>query len=252
MKQIEKPIVGQKYFVEAELSQIDDTSCPYKIKIGYNSAWLDVDAKFYIDSPPILSATINASAGSGYSGGPIVAASGSGGTATPGGSHNPVTGRPYKFDRKNWCVDISDERNRELLPAFKEWLNKIETENKRSVYGFISKYYGLCHGCSQCYGDITTQKIITLSELKTHMPEVFGVKEPEWRPKEGQRVFINRLNQEATIREIKTIYYLECHEGYFRLAELNPVDSLSSKIRNIAPELNDQQVEGLVKLLEGC
>lgn len=290
MKQIEKPEVGKRYFVEVEIlpNQNITPEGQITIRIDDMDLWLDDTLKLYeestivmnadgeifrpkgaIDSPPLTGAAggyaglpdqragggyigqgVCASAGSGYSGGPIVAASGSGGTATLGLSHNPVTGRPYKFDPANWCVDIADERNRGLLPKFKEWFKK--RIYRPNAYNFSSRYYGLSNNNNSISKTNFNWPLYTLSELKTHMPEVFGVDEPEWRPKEGQRVFINRLNQEATIREIKTIYYLECHDGYFELGELSPLDTIASKIKSIAPDLNDQQVEGLVKLVEGC
>lgn len=227
MKQIENPCIGKRYFVEVEITEQKNGYCYIQFENGDIVAYGGLE--FYVESPITLG---------------------------PGGTHNPVTGRPYKFDPANWCVDITDERNRELLPKFKEWYSQKFSKNIGN-YGipFWGSYNSVTYNNM---GNELNISIYTLTELKTHMPEVFGVEEPEWG-KEYEFQFENIAKWEVATfvgmnpnKGSKWKYLAMTNEddcNSFKRFRPIPV-TITDRIRNIAPELNDQQVEGLVKLLK--
>lgn len=73
-----------------------------------------------------------------------------------------------QFDKKNFCVNIREEKDSPLLPKFKEWMN----EKSGFKFLFDGKYYGNHGGNYDAYFDPTC--LYTLAQLRELMPEIWG------------------------------------------------------------------------------
>lgn len=126
-----KPEVGKRYFVEAEVIEVEphDRGRPYRLQIGNSYAWPNGATKFYTIEPE------------------------------------------QEFDKNNWCVDITDPVNAELLDGFKKWY-----QIPGNGFDFSNKYYGM-RGRNKFYSQLkVSPPTYTLPELQKYMPEIWELR----------------------------------------------------------------------------